>query len=184
MWPCKQGSDSNSSSEFDTRLSSPILKNNQLNTSPTLAWPYRQPSDLGFELKIWWETQHPHTHELEFQPNSSSGWTMWPCKQAIDSNFELSIWSKISKHSLHRPDHVALQASYRLEFWAYTLMQDTTSSYSRKKHSTMVNGQAWPRGLASKLQIESSSMMLPPGEGLWAPRGEKCIKKKKPTAGP
>jgi hypothetical protein len=32
---------------------------------------------------------------------------------------------------------VTLQASYRLEFWAHTLIQDTASSYSRQKHSTL-----------------------------------------------
>jgi hypothetical protein len=35
-----------------------------------------------------------------------------------------------------RPDHMALQASYKFEIRAHNMMQDTTSPYSRIKIST------------------------------------------------
>jgi hypothetical protein len=38
--------------------------------------------------------------------------------------------------------------------------------------------------LRLKVQAWSWNMKLPPMEDKWAPRGEKCIKKKRPTAGP
>jgi hypothetical protein len=72
--------------------------------------------------------------------NNSTQAQLWPGLagklQSQDSSSQSDAWHNIlilmnffSKQAQHRPDHVALQASYKLEFWTHNLMQDTTSSY-------------------------------------------------------
>jgi hypothetical protein len=84
---------------------------------------------------------------------------------------------KISTQALLKPDHVALQASYRLEYWAHTLMQDTTSSYSREKniqHRTWSGLTMWPWKLALDWKFKHDAA---PRWGLMSPQGWKMHKK-------
>jgi hypothetical protein len=128
---------------------------------------------------------------------------MWGCmaipralQQATDSKFELIVWCKsqhphtqVKRHSTQaqlRPDHLALQASYRLKIWVHNLMQDRAFSDLRKKQSTQAQHRPDPVALQASFRFKVQTNHSPQGGGVcWYATGVKNASKiKRATVGP
>jgi hypothetical protein len=95
---------------------------------------------------------------------------MWPCKQATDSNIELTLWCKTQHPHTHEskfqikhysePDHLALQASFRLKVQAWSCPQGRANEPLGVKNASK---KKWPTAGPCK-PLEGSRCREPPSK--------------------